>query len=390
MSRFSSILGLWDRLSSADIAVEQHRCVVVRNRNARCRLCAQACTTGCISTDKGQLVLDAEKCVGCGTCATVCPAEALRPLAPSDDELFKACNAAQEKTGGRAVIACERAVEAMRGQVDPEKLVGVTCLGRVDESLVMRLVDAGARSVRLVCCNCQECELATGRETAEAVLQTVSKLLDIWGQPVPVKVAPSFPVCVKLDSAAGFDPQRRGFFSSLKQQMRQTAYAAAAPQDEAGGGTSDKVVRVNGDGALPRYLPQRRRVVLELLRKWGLPEDEAVPTRLWGQVSIDTQRCRSCRMCAVFCPTGALSKHDAEDGSFGVVHAPSLCVKCRTCQSICPAAALSISDHVRSQHLVEGFVEYTRMEEPSYEKGGPHSATNAMRYILGSEAIYER
>ena len=74
-------------VDSGAIRVHRERCAKVRNRNVDCLKCAAACTSGCLSLDDGELVIDASKCVGCGTCATVCPTCALESLNPSDAEL---------------------------------------------------------------------------------------------------------------------------------------------------------------------------------------------------------------------------------------------------------------------------------------------------------------
>lgn len=38
----------------------------------------------------------------------------------------------------------------------------------------------------------------------------------------------------------------------------------------------------------------------------GDPVQSTLDTRLWGHVTIDMRKCKSCKMCAAFCPTGAL------------------------------------------------------------------------------------
>ena len=93
-------------VNSAAIRVHRERCAKVRNRNVDCLKCAAACTSGCISLEDGELIIDASKCVGCGTCATVCPTCALESLNPTDAELKAACLQAVRE--GEAVIACSQ------------------------------------------------------------------------------------------------------------------------------------------------------------------------------------------------------------------------------------------------------------------------------------------
>lgn len=82
----SNLMELFEKLESQNITVHQNRCVSVRNRNASCMRCAEACTSGCISYSDNTIIIAPEKCVGCGTCATVCPTcalEAHKPAMPS-------------------------------------------------------------------------------------------------------------------------------------------------------------------------------------------------------------------------------------------------------------------------------------------------------------------
>ena len=101
-------------VDSGAIRVHRERCAKVRNRNVDCLKCAAACTSGCLSLDDGELVIDASKCVGCGTCATVCPTCALESLNPSDAELKVACLRAAR--GDEVVIVCSQ-MEAALGDL---------------------------------------------------------------------------------------------------------------------------------------------------------------------------------------------------------------------------------------------------------------------------------
>ncbi|MFR5091374.1 MAG: 4Fe-4S dicluster domain-containing protein [Adlercreutzia equolifaciens] len=84
-----NILGLFEKLESQSLAVQPNRCVVVRNRNATCRRCAEACPTGAIAVAGNDLAVAPERCVGCGTCATVCPTAALEAKKPDDKGLLE-------------------------------------------------------------------------------------------------------------------------------------------------------------------------------------------------------------------------------------------------------------------------------------------------------------
>lgn len=399
MPNVANIIGVLTQLESADIAVNQHRCAVVRNRNAACRACAKACTTGCISVEQGRITLDTAKCIGCGTCTTVCPTGALTPKAPTDEELVQACLRAAGHADGMVILACEKLTQAAAGYYDPDAVVGLNCLGRVDESLLLRLADAGVREVCLAHGACAQCSRATGMVVAREVVTTVEGLMNAWGGQIAIRFADKLPQVAK-DSGQAYDTQLRAFFSTLKEQIKSTAQAVAVAEIEqavspsnrasAQKDPSEDVVKVTDDGALPRFVPERRLAELEVLRRMPVPDDVLVPARLWGNVIINTDICKSCRMCATFCPTGALRRYDDDAEHLGVEHIAALCVKCRTCQSLCPAHALIISDEVFASDLVEQSVERIPMTPPPYQRVGPHSATESMRYLLKTPRIYER
>ena len=114
----SVIANIWEKLSAADILIEQTRCAKVRNRHATCTRCADACTTGCISYADNELTISPEKCIGCATCATACPTDALLPKRPTDPDLHRACIAAGQRLDGHVVIACRQLLDAADGLYD--------------------------------------------------------------------------------------------------------------------------------------------------------------------------------------------------------------------------------------------------------------------------------
>ena len=66
-------------------------------------------------------------------------------------------------------------------------------------------------------------------------------------------------------------------------------------------------LHVMKDGTLPHFIPDRRERLLDALAQLGEPAGGKLATRLWGAVVIDGTKCVSCRMCATFCPTGAIA-----------------------------------------------------------------------------------
>lgn len=394
-----SIQGKFDAMNQAAILVRQDRCAKVRNRNVECLKCAEACTSGCISVVEGELSIDASKCVGCGTCATVCPTCALEARMPCDAELAAACEAATR--GGACVVACEPLLAAARGLVGEGVVASVACLGRVDESLVAQTVAAGAREVVLACGPCEACAQRHGLATANLVAETANDLISAFGGQARISVREGLPAQVFESNAAAAEFAER--FEALRQQGCACAPLSAegALAGKAGGVASSEggelaasaqpgfvLPHVMRDGTLPHFLPERRERLLNALSEIGEPQ-RPVNNRLWGAVVIDGRRCSSCRMCATFCPTGAICKFDNEDGTFGVMHFPGDCVKCGSCRDICPEDAILLLDEVKPNYLMGGEVHRYAMKLRSVKIDDPHQILNTMKGLIPGN-LYER
>jgi Fe-S-cluster-containing hydrogenase component 2 len=398
MALLSGIFGLLGQLESTYITVHQNRCVSVRNRHASCLRCAEACTSGCIACVDNELTISLERCIGCGTCATVCPTGALEARKPDDAGLLEELLPATEAAGGLCTIACVDALkelERVSGRAhDSAKVVGVACLGRVEESILIALVDAGARRIDLVKGDCAACRYGKGLETTQAVCASTTTLLRTWDNSTEVRITDELPVSVLLVGKKGYDEGKRAFFSAVGSEIkgladRVTGRAEQEEQEE-GGAAGPVRLKVMSDGTLPHFIPDRRERLLRCLADLGEPRDILIETRLWGHVIIDTERCNACQMCATFCPTGAIAKYADEGGPFGVAYRPRDCVKCRCCVDICPESALTISEEVFAVDLLSGIVERYEMSPAKSPWNKPRTILGAMKGLLDSDQVYER
>lgn len=392
MPNLDTYASLLERLQSHELAVDARLCVHVRNRNVSCKRCAEACTSECITVQGNSLQVNPENCIGCGTCATACPTGALSPRQPDDRQIAHAAAQAMRATGGAVVFACADVVHEAGRALDPDTVVGVPCIGRIDESLICVLAAAGASQVRLVAGDCAACPHASGARMAHAVCDDARTLLASWKRACTVRIARTFPrLCRNEAARTAYDAERREFLLAMKSE------AAGAAHDVVDysidrffdtGAHKAPFQHVTQDGTLPHALPPRRRLLLDALADMGAPEDEMVATRLWGHVVIDADACKECRMCAVFCPTGALSKRLVRGRDTGLVHAPGLCVKCRSCEEICPAHALHLSEEVFAVDLNAGVVESRRMGDATREKGGPDAIRLSMKKLIDTPYLW--
>lgn len=380
-------------VDSGAIRVHRERCAKVRNRNVDCLKCAAACTSGCISLEDGELVIDASKCVGCGTCATVCPTCALESLNPSDAELKAACLRAVR--GDEVVIACSQMEAALGDLLVPGAAASVVCAGRVDESLLAGLAADGVGRVTVLCGDCGQCAQRHGRDTAERVAETARQVLGAWGNDLEVVVTDVPPVSVLAsgaDEAAG-EVARAAYFAQERsclpiREAEGVRVGSSAGQDAPKHPAHS--LHVMKDGTLPHFIPDRRERLLDALAQLGEPEGGKLETRLWGAVVIDGTKCVSCRMCATFCPTGAIAKFDDADGTLGVTHTPGDCVKCGSCRDVCPADAITLLDAVPASWLTGGNRHrYVMTPRPVSLTDNPHQILDTFRLDFNGD-IFER
>ena len=373
--RPATSLGVLPELASAGVRVHQGRCVEVRNRHASCHRCADACASGAIAFEDGRLRVNPDLCISCGTCATVCPTCALEAADPTDDEFVRACRAAAAACGGRVVIGCAHMLVDVADAYDPDHVACVGCLGLGD--------------VTLACGDCDACEHVRGREVADEVTACAQTLVDAWGGSLSVTFARELPaeclVRADVPHEPVFDVRRAGVMARPDEPAGVGGPAADAPVTPEGEADGDaaRPQKVGRDGTLPHFVPTRRGRLLASLGEMGPAPEQSVETRLWASVFIDPELCGSCRMCAVFCPTGALRKFDDRvTATFGVEHLAGLCVGCRCCEDVCPHHAVTVLPEVFPSDLSDDHAERFEMRPRDVEPGRTDALEKRMRGLL--------
>ena len=395
MSLIDGLLTLLGEIESDAIDVHEERCISVRNRNADCLRCVEACTSGALAYRTGELLVEPERCIGCGTCATACPTCAIELRNPTDAELTAQLKSSIVATKGHPVIVCETALEAAGVAADDVPAAcAVPCLGRMDESALVGLAAYRAFDVTLACGSCEECLHAPGGALMRDVVEGSRNLLAAFGSSMSVDVVERVPERVLAPGAsgdarrqgAGDGASRRAFLRSAKDASTRAAGAAVA--EELGMAEAEPVPaayrKVEADGTLSHFVPTRRVRLYNYLQHIGQPVADEVETRVIGAVSIDADRCSSCRMCAVFCPTGAIKKLD-EDGVFGIVHRPSACMQCRLCERICPEQAITVSGRVPIKQFMGKEAVCFAMKRPTWTPNKPSSMYDKLHSTLGED-----
>lgn len=421
--RHGQMINLIDEMNSPLLAVEPQRCVLVRHRNGECLRCAAVCTTGVISLGEEGIVVSPEKCIGCGTCASACPTGCLTAANPTDEELFGAVEAALAENEGRVAIACERAFAMASGNrmkrdscdatapsfvpgkiagatSDGRPLVGVVCLGRVDESLLVEATARGARSIQLISGPCESCPHRCGGALSDEIIVCAETLLAALGTPSPIdrirlQHASDTREILRLRPTASAQDDTNAVNAATVADasgdcLSESGCPVAPPTGESQQDSREpQFAHVQADGTLPHFVPERRLRLFNSLKALGTPAAPTVTTRLWGQVTIDTELCRSCRMCTVFCPTGALTRFDAANDAFGVEHRSALCMQCRLCETICPEQAITVAEEVSADEFLSGKKFRFTMQPIGWNPGAEDSIASRMARFIKVDNLQE-
>ncbi len=376
MPNVMDIVEVAKALETKAVLVVDDRCTVVRNRHSTCTKCADACLADAVHAEKNKLFFDGEACIKCGACTTVCPCEALVPLAPLDEVIAEEAPLTMEAAGGAAVFACARIASKRCG--DPTKYVEVPCLARMDEASIVEAAARGASEIVLVDGNCRTCKYRFTSSGTDVTAETAAQLIAAQGSPVQVRRASEFPECaVMQDYHSYLQESRRDFFAGTGVRAREAAVKSVETlvfkkNDNQVLAALRERMALTEDGTLPQFDPQRHMRILDAMDAIGPSTEPYVDTRVFGSVEIDTEKCKACKMCTVFCTTGALHKTDLapEDGVGSFLEfSAAECVQCRLCEDSCINKCLHVNSRVSTDELFDFEPRLIHLPDPPRRPG---------------------
>lgn len=239
----------------------------------------------------------------------------------------------------------------------------VSCLGRLDESLLVAAVAHGARSVWLVDGACGDCPQTIGWTAAHTVVARSNALLKAFGVREAITFRPSLPD-VRAAGGNGQSNQgvsRRGMMKVLARETARVGEIRAETR-QSSQLREEPAGKVRGE--LPHALPSRRVLLLAGLMRLGIPVARDLNgdgDGLFAQFTLG-EGCTACQMCAFFCPTGALTK--VEDGDrMGLCFSVAACTNCGLCRDICYRDAVLLSHQVDLNQVLALSVEWQFVQD---------------------------
>ncbi len=375
MPNLVDIVEVAEALETKAVYLATDRCTVVRNRNSKCTKCSDACLADAVHANKNKLELDFDACIRCGACTTVCPTEALIPLEPLDADLASEIASALEKTQDTAVFACARIASKHVG--DPTKFAQVPCLARMEESVLVKLAALGVDDIVLVDGVCKTCKYRATSAGTDVTVATANQLIEAVGGTARVRRTSEFPeVTLLQDAQQLLGESRRGWFFKTRERAKDATVktvevVALKSNNQVVASLRDRL-KISDAGTLPQFNPERRMEILNAMYEMGEPVVPEIDTRLFGYVTIDTDKCNACNMCTVFCTTGALSKSkekpESGEGSYLEFQAAD-CVQCNLCQDACLKKCLTVETVVPTDELFDFEPRLIWLPKPSRRPG---------------------
>ena len=338
-------MGLLERtLSPAPLESNPGLCLRLRHKKSGCQLCRDNCPTNAISIDES-LHVERARCHGCGICVNVCPTGVFELKQLCYEELL-----GQVEAGATPGFTCSLWPQE-------ETSLPVPCIGYLNEAVFIGMAASGSNSAELNLSHCKNCDYATGMATITKSLERTNHILSMFSPPREVRTR-----IIKTDHSYTPDENRsysrREFFTHLREEIQSRGEAAIEVLSD------NQKVAVNTRVMLEPRLPKKRRLLLRQMEKLGTAATtQARADKLpFAEVQINDD-CNGCRMCATFCPTGALRTYD-DNGKQVIDFATAHCLACNLCADICPKGALTYAVDVRLQDILSG----TRRKVAVHEK----------------------
>ena len=309
-------------------AYNERICAHSRSAKTGCNNCIDTCSTGAISADGDSVKVEAQLCMGCGGCATVCPSGAMTHVYPRVSDLglrLKTVLGTYRGAGGSdACILFHNAgvsrdlISRLGRRAQPGKSGG----------LPARVIPLEVHSVAALGMDTLFGALAYG--VSQVVLLASAQEADEYGAAVGKQMRHAQTIV----SALGYAGVHFKLLATKDAALLEREIWALAP---AKGVSTPASFNLGQDKRgtlefaiehLARLAPAPRE---EIALEAGAP---------WGQVKVNRDTCTLCMACVGACPASALV--DGRDQPL-LKFIERNCVQCGLCVNTCPEKAITLA-----------------------------------------------
>ena len=308
----------------------------------KCRLCYDSCPLQAVLIEGNRVTIDESICSGCGACIAVCPPEAISyptfSLEELDNEMEGLLTEGTLLEPRIIVLTCQTCLSGYestgqnRLRFPPNMLpLEIPCLAMASPWLMLRAFDMGAQGLALISGN-GKCRSGLDAIAWQHNVSFVQEILDCWN--IEAERVSLFEVTESNSSDIEHE---------LGQFARRVASLAPTPLKAANYTTSSLAEGLR----LPALIKGMRSKLTHPSE--GTIHAGAVP---FGKIKLDSEQCTGCELCALNCPTDALSILSPDDDiGYQLLFKQDSCVACGTCVNICPEDCLEL-EHILEMDMI--------------------------------------
>jgi ferredoxin len=291
-------------------------CYRSRFRKNDCRKCVDVCGNQALRFDDKKIIHDINRCSGCMSCLSVCPADAFEWEGDWQWNLLKSI-----AKSAKPIIGCSR-------NTGEERSLTIPCLGIFPEAFLLAAAFSTEEQITLDLSNCDKCVNRHIVPALERSINSIEKSLSISLSRKIRLVSDPAEIMNK-----GLEMGRRKFFGDFKQRVQ---FRSKLTVDNF---TDNSEVTHRGQHQKEPSI--ENQLLCYALKLSDCHNREGILGSYFYSMTVN-EHCKTCGGCAGMCPTGAIKlKRDktAKHLLFNVLD----CNGCGLCRDFCRQQAISLN-----------------------------------------------
>ncbi|MDY6821660.1 MAG: 4Fe-4S binding protein [Deferribacterota bacterium] len=350
---------------SQNLFIDPNRCLNFISKYKPCSICTQNCQNNAINIDKDNklIEIDDSKCSECGVCVTKCPTKTFDFKFYRYYKLISKINEFIVNNKD-LIFICKQFYEKNNSLIPHNNLtylIEIPCTSIIDFTILIHIANNTNKPVTILC-DCKNCINSVGNkiflDNKELAYNFIKNFKDVKLSVEIINDTDYIKNIIGNNNKAKKEIpylSRRELFGYFRKESINSA------KDLLTLFISKKELKENRKILHSKYIPLNRVLLIKNLKAMKLNSKNAIFDTANSieltSIEIDFNKCSLCRLCYIFCPTGALSEKTIrdEDGKLkkvGINVAINKCIKCGFCIFICPNKAISYNNKLMLDELI--------------------------------------